>query len=145
MFRNISRGFTLIEAMITLAIIGILAAVAYPAYTNYVEQARRAECEAGLLELASAMERDFSRNTNQYRDILNTVPPRFTSTCPIDGRGVPTYDLSIPPLTLTASTYTLVATPRAGAAQAANSPCGNLTLTNLLQKGQGSGTLDQCW
>ncbi|GMQ83984.1 MAG: type IV pilin protein [Gammaproteobacteria bacterium] len=143
MFRNIPRGFTLTELIIAVAIIGILAAIAYPAYTSQLQKTRRAECRSALMQIAGAMEADFSRNNNQYRDILNTVPPRFPGTCPIDGTGAPTYTLNIP--VLTASTYTLTATPIAGTAQT-NDRCGTLTLTNLLLKGQGSGaTLEQCW
>jgi len=142
MYQNMTRGFTLIELVITVAIIGILAAIAYPAYTSQMEKTRRADCTSALLQLAGAMESDFSRNRNAYRDIINLVPPRFPSTCPIDGTGGPTYLLSIDQLT--ASTYRLVATPVGGAAQAGDR-CGTLTLTNLLLKGQSGSTTDLCW
>ncbi len=142
MSHHTTRGFTLIELVIAMAIVGILAAIAYPAYTSQMQKNRRAECESALMQLASAMESDFSRNGNQYRNILTLAPPRFPNTCPIDGSGGPVYDLSI--TNLTASTYTLMAAPRSATSQASD-PCGNLTLTNLLQKGQSSGTIDQCW
>jgi len=126
--------------MIAVAIVGILAAIAYPSYTSQMQQTRRSECAAGLMQLASAMERDFSRNQNQYRDIITAgLAP---GNCPIDGSGPATYNLSVS--SITASTYTLTATP-SGAAQA-NDPCGALTLTNQLQKGQATGmTVAQCW
>ncbi|HEB86186.1 MAG TPA: type IV pilin protein [Gammaproteobacteria bacterium] len=147
MFRNIQRGFTLTELMIVVAIISILAAFAYPTYTSYMQKVRRSDCEAALLQLASAMERDFSRNGNAYQDILTTVPPRFTpSTCPIDGGGADTYNLTvtIPAPPLAQSTYTLTAT---AAGPQVDDPCGNLTLNNLLQKGQSVAgkTVAECW
>lgn len=127
------------ELVIALAIVGILAAIAVPAYTNQMQQTRRAECGGGLMQLASAMEKDFSRNGNSYRNII-TAGVFNRNTCPMDGAGPATYNLSVS--AVTASTYTLTAAPTGAQA---NDPCGNLTLTNLLQKGQANGTIADCW
>jgi len=146
MCRNIQRGFTLTEIMIVVAIVSILAAFAFPTYTSYMQQVRRSDCEAALLQLASAMERDFSRNGNAYRNILTTVPPFFpTNKCPLDGGGSDTYTLSIGGINGAGSVYTLTATVENPGPQVTDT-CGNLTLTNLLQKGQAAGkTVAECW
>ncbi|HHH45264.1 MAG TPA: type IV pilin protein [Gammaproteobacteria bacterium] len=140
MLHNRIRGFTLFEMVIALSIIGMLATIAFPAYKTQQQKSRRAECQAALMQFASVMERDFSRNGNAYRNILTLTPPGFPNRCPIDGSSSTSYILGIS--SLSASTYQLTATPTG--AQADDS-CGTLTLTNLLQKGQGSGTIDQCW
>lgn len=134
-----TNGFTLIELMIVMAIVGILAAIAYPSYTQYMQESRRADCEGALMQLAAAMERDFSRN-NGYSDII--AAGNFSNQCPLQGN--PMYALSIPAALLTTTTYTLWATPVGNSPQASDA-CGRLTLTNTLQKGQSTGTLQQCW
>lgn len=63
-------GFTLIEVVIVVAILGIIAAFAYPAYTSYVDQSRRGDAQRSLMELASDLERCYSIN-NSYEDCLD--------------------------------------------------------------------------
>lgn len=137
------RGFTLIEVMITVAIIGILAAIAYPSYQNSVQKTRRAECEGGLYGLANAMERHFTTNFT-YLGAGTTggntgAPTIYSTTCPIDG-GNPSYNLTIQ--AVTATTYTLQATPIN--AQATDD-CGTLQLTQAGVKSASGGTVTQCW
>ncbi len=55
------RGFTLIELMITVAVIGLLAAIAYPSYTSQIAKGRRAECRSGLLQSMQQQERYYSQ------------------------------------------------------------------------------------
>jgi len=57
-----TAGFTLIELMIAVAIIGILASIAYPSYQNYVQNARRADAQSILMEIASIAERCYTSN-----------------------------------------------------------------------------------
>ena len=133
---NKQRGVTLLELLIVIVVIGILVAVAYPSYTQQVQRTKRAECAGGLVQMASAMERDLSQN-NTYSDIVGGG--LFTDACPIDG-GTATYDLTVQ--AFTASTYTLRATPVGGQV---NDACGWLQLTNTGLKTAQNGTVDTCW
>ena len=126
--KNLLRvaGFTLIELMITVAVVGILAAIAYPSYQQQVKQSRRADAQAALVSLAGVMEKNFSQN-NSY-EISGAAPTLgtasgtiFANQVPING-GTKTYDLT---LVADKTTYTLKATP--SGAQAGD---GYLTLDN---------------
>lgn len=65
-----SKGFTLIELMIAVAVVGILAAIAYPSYQDSVRKSRRADAKSALLD--AAHERTVFTENNQYTATLGT-------------------------------------------------------------------------
>jgi len=140
---RIDKGFTLIELMVVVAIIGILAGIAYPSYQDSVLKSRRRDAGGALLGFVNAMERYYTE-TNSYTGAAgtsgtpaNTGAPRIYSIkSPVDGSDK-YYDLTIN--AATATTYTLRATPFG--AQASDS-CGNLEITNT---GVKSPSTAGCW
>ncbi len=121
-------GFTLIELMITIAIIGIIAMIGYPAYTNAVKKGDRADGAGALLEAAGHME-EYYMNSDTY------TGAKLNSTTSKQGK----YTLSV--TSASAFGYTLTATPVGSDAE-----CTTLTLNQLGQKGS-TGTLPaaDCW
>lgn len=141
---NKQQAFTLIELMVTVAIVGILAGIAYPSYQDSVMTSRRADAKGALLGLANAMERHFTE-TNSYLGAGTTsgntgAPTIFSTTSPVDG-GTPYYNLTIN--AATASSYTLNAAPTGAQA---NDQCGTLSLTQTGARGISTALpVTDCW
>ncbi len=137
-----SHGFTLIELMIVVAIVGILAAIAYPAYTEQVRKSKRADAQAALMGLANAMERHFTANSTYATAADGAgVPLVYAAQVPIDG-GTAYYNLRV--TAADGTSYTLQAT--ATGSMASDADCGNLTLTSTSVRGKsGTNTVDYCW
>jgi prepilin-type N-terminal cleavage/methylation domain-containing protein len=74
-----SQGFTLIELMITVAIIAILAAIAYPSYRNYVIRGQLVDATTGLSSARANMERYFQDNRT-YASVSATINPPCNAT-----------------------------------------------------------------
>lgn len=99
------RGFTLIEVMITVAIVAILAAVALPSYRSYVIRAKLVPATNALSALRTLMEQYYLDNRT-YLSI--TTPTAISNPCATMNSTVDTFTLSCG--TPTATTYTLTAT-----------------------------------
>ncbi|MGN8124254.1 type IV pilin protein [Pseudomonas sp. 22082] len=130
--RRSNRGFTLIEIMIVIAIIGIVITIGYPSLTEYVKKGRRAEVVSTLSEQAQILERFYSKN-NVYTGVtgLSTGNDFYTITP-----------------TITDQTFLLTATRKTGTAMATDK-CGDFTLTNTGVRSMNNATTGlttkDCW
>jgi type IV pilus assembly protein PilE len=153
--RTASRGFTLIELMIAVVVIGILGAIAYPSFQSQVRKSRRSEAFGALAQLQQAQER-YRSGQPQYADntLLTTAP---SASPPGLGLAATTpsnyYDIAIVSVDSDGTGYIAKADARSGTSQASDSGC--TTLVVSMEKGQvtygaGSttrplGDTNKCW
>lgn len=140
-------GFTLIELMITVAVIGILAAVAFPSYTQYIVRANRSAAQSFMFTVANRQEQSML-NARSYFSVATGTAAQWTAV----SINVPTevqanYVVTVASdNTATPPTYTITATPSGAQAQR-DTKCANLTLTQAGVKGK-TGTapaVSACW
>jgi type IV pilus assembly protein PilE len=141
------QGFTLIELMVVVLIVGLLATISYPNYQQYMQRGRRADAKAALTEMAQFMERYYSEN-NSYsaaslpvtaspRDGSAVYDIRFGSSC-TDGAVSVTSSPQ-------ADCFLVQAVPIVGAAMDGDR-CGTLAIDNTGNKtATGNAGASQCW
>ncbi|MFT6269687.1 MAG: type IV pilus assembly protein PilE [Alphaproteobacteria bacterium] len=148
-----SKGFTLIELMIVVAIISIISAVAYPSYHGMVASSARGAAQADLMAFASAMERHSASNfTYGGAAVANAdigAPAIFAAYSPASElSGNQKYTLSIDSVSTNGQAYLLKAVPVVGSSVAGT---GDLYLYSDGRKGwdvDADGTLESgefCW
>lgn len=135
MMRTQQRGFTLIELMITVAVVGILAAVAYPSYTQYIVRANRSAAQSFMFAVSNKQEQ-YMLDARSYAASLAalnmTVPDDVAAKYTVTA----TSDMTVAP-----PTYLVTATPQ-GSQATNDTKCGTLTLSHL---GAKTPATSGCW
>ena len=152
------KGFTLIELMIAVAIIGILASVAYPSYREYVNKSRRVEAKKTLIAAQQWMERFYTENFRYDKNSANVAVtdasqfPSRLSVSPPPGEGSAMYTITVTVTDGVRDAFTVNATRKSGSAMA-NDRCGDLSIDHLNRRkvtnhkgfGSDAAALDYCW
>ena len=136
----VNQGFTLIELMITVAIVGILASLAYPSYTQYIVRSNRSSAVSFVMNLASKQEQ-YNLDARQYTNQLSLL----------GAASIPTEVSNNYTLTLAADntvappTYSITATPT-GTQLARDTLCGTLSINQTgLKTISGTSAVNKCW
>ena len=136
-----SRGFTLIEVMIVVGIIGLLTTIAYPSYREHIQRSQRTVAKTALLELATRQERFFTVN-NRYTTVGTDLGYASNFPIGVGGDGNALYRITV--TTANATGFAATATPVGGATADA---CGVFAISQSGQQSNTSNTLAtaRCW
>ena len=111
------RGFTLMEVMVTVAIVGILAAIAFPSYQDSVRKSRRTDAKNALTQAVANMERYYNQNNTYAAATMCTSTPTICATLGTCTGGICTTterNYTIALSNIAANTFTITATPLGG-------------------------------
>ena len=140
--RQRGQGFTLIELMVVVAIVGIIFAVALPSYKEYVARSKRADARSQLLQAAQFMQRFYSANDQYSFDRSGNAVAVPASIARAPASGDQLYTLTV---TASSSDYSLSMAPVVGSSMASDA-CGAFTLTSAGVRGvTGTMARDLCW
>jgi len=133
-----NKGFTLIELMIVVAIIGVMSAIAFPSYDSYMKKSRRADAKVGLSKIADKQERFYLQN-NTY---TNSFAAAGLNTSNTSEEGYYSFAISSADLV---SGFIITAT--AGSSQANDTGCTTMTLssTGAKEPNGDPATEKDCW
>lgn len=143
------KGFTLVELMIVVAIVGILAAIGYPSYIDYVTKTNRSVGTSTLLQVTARQEQ-FYLDNKQYADDLTKLgypanPFYVDNNTEISGASSTAMLYKIEVNRTAVNKYTLSAVPL-NQHLTRDTKCGTLTLDNRGTKGEsGTGSVSDCW
>lgn len=136
-----ARGFTLIELMIVVAIVAILAGIAYASYDYAMIKSRRNAAAGCVLEKAQFMERFYTTNLRYNEDIAGNDVVLPAGECDNELQGHYGFALD----NVSATAYTITATPE-GHQLAEDTECGALSIIQTGQKSvTGTDSVEDCW
>lgn len=136
--RNRDRGFTLVELIVVVAIVGILTAIVIPSYTRYIVRSNRTAAESFIMSVANKQEQ-YILDARHYADSL----PALNETTPRDV--AENYTVSISNVGTAPPTYTVNAVPT-GAQAERDTQCGTVSIDQAGTKSEtGSGSVGDCW
>lgn len=132
------KGFTLIELMVVVAVVGLLAAIAYPSYQDYLRRSRRVDAQIALLAAAQSMERYYTENMSYSGATAGAV----FQTSSNEGY----YSLAFAAGSPTTNAFTITATPVSTSLQNGDK-CGTFTINHLGTHGVTNTQLNaaDCW
>ena len=141
-----NKGFTLIELMIAIAILGILLAIAVPTYSKYIRESRRAQAQSEMLQMRIGMEKWRANKASYRSDATASAVGTATTNTPANAGFTGTNDYYTYTIAAGNNTYTITAAAVGGKSQTADVTGGGVSCTPMtLDQNGGKGTKAACW